>query len=323
MTLLMENTDYKDYVEKMKEESDNSIEVIFQDVVQSKEVHGIESTVFCFYEGKDDFKYYPNRINSILSEKNIDKGIYSKGCGNKDKVIKVYTKLLLDASEIINSALFFVDRDFQKKSELGERIYTTPCYSIENLYAKDRVFDDFLQNHCLISPRSVGTELQDYLELKNYYNDFLNNSLSNLLLVNAWYSYQINNKVQDSDLNLKKLKYLSSIIKYVEGGDLQNISINTLKEITAGYVDVTEEDLQEEIDFIQSNLIENSRGKYIEEILVEIYKKIIEECNMPRDFNITKRPISVQVGKNTLKNTLLGQVGTPNCLREYLNKKIV
>lgn len=323
MTLIIEKIGFKDYVDKMEEEADDSIEVIFQEIVQSKEVHGIESTIFCFYEGKDDFKYYPNRINSILSEKNIDKGIYSKGCGCKENVVKVYTKLLLDASEIINSALFFVDRDFQRNSELGDNIYITPCYSIENLYARDRVFDDFLQNHCLISPRSVGTELQDYIELKRYYNSFLNDSLSNIILVNAWYSYQINNKVNESNLNLSKLKNLSSIIKYVEAGDLQKITINILKEITFGYVDVTEEDLQEEIDFIQSSLIDNSRGKYIEEILVEIYQKVIEECNMPNYFNISKRPIGVQVGKNTLKNTLLGQVGTPNCLREYLNKKIV
>ena len=47
----------EDVIDKMIEETE-SIEALFQDLVLTKAEYG-EYIVYCFYEGKDDFKYYP------------------------------------------------------------------------------------------------------------------------------------------------------------------------------------------------------------------------------------------------------------------------
>ncbi len=318
----LESSNETDLVEEMEAEAEDAIEVIFNEIIQSKNFHGLDNTVFCFYEGKDDFKYYPNRIVEALYHKNIDKGVFSKGCGSKEKVLKVYTKILLD-SELIDHSLFFVDRDFQKVSNLGDNIYMTPCYSIENLYGEERVLQNFLHNYCMISNRSIGEEYEDYKVIYDFYKKELEEKLTSILMINAWYCYQVNNKTDDRKPNLNQLKKLSNIRRIMKERNIEEITLGFLKEITLNYIDVTSEKLELEMDYIKEDIIKNTRGKHVEEILVDIYKIIIQECNSPTNFNVNKRPIGEQLGKDKLKTFLLGQVGTPICLKDYLNKRIL
>ncbi|MEK4081564.1 DUF4435 domain-containing protein [Solibacillus sp. FSL K6-1126] len=322
-TTTLNPPDTNDYVSTMESEVDDSVAVIFQEAVQAKNMHGIDNTLFCFYEGNDDFKFYPNKIESILYEKNIDKGIYSKGCGCRDNVIDICTKLALDSEGIINSSMFFVDRDFHKSSSLGERIYITPCYSIENLYAETKVLELFLQNHIRIGSRSIGKEFDDYRVLLHHFETKLNKVLNDLLLVNAWYSFQINNKIPKTrEPKLYKLKELKSI-KNKLGKEFKDITIEDLKSITPGFIEVNEEKLEIEKEYIKQDIIKNSRGKYVEEILVEIYSYILNESNEPRYLNISKRSISINIGMKNFKSTLIGQIITPHCLNNYIIGRII
>lgn len=314
--------DTNDYVSTMESEVDDSVEVIFQEAVQSKNMHGLENTLFCFYEGNDDFKFYPNKIEGLLYEKNIEKGIFSKGCGSRKNVMAIFTKIALDSEGLIDSSLFFVDRDFTKSMNLGERIYITPCYSIENLYAENKVFEIFIQNHLRINSRSIGKELEDYEVLNDYYFAQLNKKLNDLILVNAWYSFQVNNKIPDvKEPKLYKLKELKSLRNKL-GKNYNEIIIEDLKSLTANYIDVTDDELEMEREYIKKDIIKNSRGKYVEEILVEIYSYIINESNEPNELNISKRPFSINIGMKNFKSNLIGQIITPICLRTYISKRI-
>ncbi|PGB61578.1 DUF4435 domain-containing protein [Bacillus toyonensis] len=318
-----------DLVDKMLGELE-AVEVIFQELVQSKKEHGIDDTIFCFYEGKDDFKYYPTRIRTWLESNSNNKSLFSKGCGNRENVIKVYNKIQFDFEEIDDVSLYFIDRDFHKENNLGKRIYVTPCYAIENLYAKETVLEKFLETNICINSKSIGRDLKDYCIIREYYVQNLFEKLTQIALINAWYSIQINKKIEDVknkgevevSLDLKKLKSLSEIKKLTSVEEFSEIDIETLRGITVNPYEATEEELELELGHIKGDILSNSRGKYIEEILLELYKKIIEETNRPTEFEIEKRSVLLQMGKKNLKIHLMPFADTPENFWTYLKERI-
>lgn len=318
-TIEIENGE--DLVEEMMEESE-AIVAIFQDLVVCKEQHGLENTVFCFYEGKDDFKFYPNKIQQILLQNGNEKGIYSKGCGCKENVIDIYSKLLFDSIDIIENSLFFVDRDFDENDGLGENIYITPTYSIENLYAEEYTFDMFVNVNCYINRRSVGKDFEDYEFLKYYYKSNLLEKLNEILLINAWYSLQIKNKDLAQPVSLKKLQQLSKIKNSTQKNKLSEVDLQDLENLTDNYKEVSIFSLQEEMNYLRSDILSKLRGKHVEEIIVDIYKKIVDECNNPTNFPIENRNIPLQIGKKNFKSVLMGYTRIPQCLIEYVNTRL-
>ncbi|WP_131101678.1 DUF4435 domain-containing protein [Bacillus sp. SYJ] len=317
----------EDLVGEMLGELD-AVEVIFQELVQSKKEHGIDETIFCFYEGKDDFKYYPTRIRTWLELHSYNKGLFSKGCGNRDNVIKVYNKIQFDFEEIDDASLYFIDRDFNKVNNLGKRIYVTPCYAIENLYAKETVLEKFLEANICIGRKSIGRDLTDYRTIREYYVQNLFEKLNQIILINAWYSIQINKKIEDLKngkkilLDLKKLKSLSKIKQLTNIEEFSEVDMEMLGSITVNPYEVTEEEFRLEIEHIKGDILSNSRGKYIEEILIELYKKIIDEINNPAEFEIEKRSLSLQIGKKIFKMNLMPFADTPACFWVYLKDRV-
>lgn len=317
----------EDLVEEMLGEVD-AVEVIFQELIQSRTEHGIDKTIFCFYEGKDDFKYYPTRIRMWLDSRANNKSLFSKGCGSRKNVVKIYNKLKFDCEEIDNASLYFIDRDFNKESSLGKAIYITPCYAIENLYAKETVLEKFLEGYIYINSKSVGEDLEDYHTIKDYYVQNLYERLNQIILLNAWYSIQINKKIEDSknggviSLDLKKLKSLSKIKQITKIGEFLEVNIEMLKDITVNPYEVSEEEIELEIRQIKEDILFNSRGKYIEEILIDLYKKIIDEINSPTELEIQKRSVPLQIGKKNLKMHLTPFAETPACFWTYLEGRV-
>lgn len=134
-----------------------------------KKEYGIDEMIFCFYEGKDDFKYYFIWIRIWLELYLNNKSFFFKGCGNRDKVIKVYNKIKFDFEEIDDVLLYFIDRDFNKENNLGKRIYVIFCYVIENLYVKEIVLEKFLELYIYINSKFIGKDLKDYCIIREYY----------------------------------------------------------------------------------------------------------------------------------------------------------
>ena len=125
--MLLEDLNSDDLVKEMLDEMD-STSVLFHDAIQTSRQHGIENVLFCYVEGKDDLYYYPTKIENYLKYNSKDyKYLISQDCGNKDKVKKLYTKLVSSAEkDIVKNSLFFIDRDFEKERTVGSDIYITP-----------------------------------------------------------------------------------------------------------------------------------------------------------------------------------------------------
>lgn len=114
-------------------------EAVFMQFVNSKKYH--DSYAFCFYEGEDG-KYYNKRIRQRFSDKFMTFTV-----GNKKEVIKLLNKINSEDLYKDVCMMFFVDRDYDK-SIMGEdeKVFETPCYSIENLYAQEECLKEILRS---------------------------------------------------------------------------------------------------------------------------------------------------------------------------------
>lgn len=308
-----------DLVNEMKDEMDD-VSVVFQEAIQTSNQHGKDNVLFCFVEGEDDLYYYPEIIRDYIKTiEKSDKHLYSKNCGNKDKVNKLYYKLLVDSDkDMVKRSLFFVDKDFEKIRTIGKAIYITPTYSIENLFANVETLKNFLNYYCRLSEVSIGKDLEDFKFLLKYYQETLQNELAKISLLNAWFSLQKEYGCNDNELD--GIRELSTLIKQTD--DLSMIDLNILKQHTSNHKEVSEEKLKEEILYISQDLLANSRGKYVEFICTKIYQKIIKETNNPREFDIANKTIGVNLGKKSFKVTLGMFAYIPPCLLGYISERV-
>ena len=113
-------------IQKMEEESD-CIETIFQSYVALRST----CTIFLFFEGKDDFKYYWGRLSGFIGQQSYETYV----CRSKKNVLQLYDMIHNQTQQKKNEKIcYFVDNDFEKGSLQNQDIYVTPTYSIENLY---------------------------------------------------------------------------------------------------------------------------------------------------------------------------------------------
>ena len=68
-------------IQKMEEESD-CIETIFQSYVALRST----CTIFLFFEGKDDFKYYWGRLSGFIGQQSYETYV----CRSKKNVLQLY-----------------------------------------------------------------------------------------------------------------------------------------------------------------------------------------------------------------------------------------
>ena len=115
-----------------------SIEVKYEEFINLRAMYK-DTRIYCFYEGKDDCKYYFPEISNYT-----DKEIIDFDCGGKENVYYIHGKVSESNSEE-EKMLFFIDHDFDEDNIRHEDIYCTPCYSIENFYMNQRFFKLFFK----------------------------------------------------------------------------------------------------------------------------------------------------------------------------------
>ncbi|WP_214691621.1 MULTISPECIES: DUF4435 domain-containing protein [unclassified Exiguobacterium] len=325
----MSETNELDYKGNMVEETKHET-VIYHELLQTITFHNleIESSLFSFHEGLDDLEYYPHRIRTWLQSQSIDKKVIPFQCGGRKTVKKIYFKLALEDSKLINSSLFFIDRDFNFNEEKIKKMYVTPGYSIENLYADVQVLNSFLEEHAKISNNSIGNNFEEYKIIEKFYEDNLMKSLEELILLNAWYSLQMNKKKELEAIkekiipDLKKIKKRSQVLNKLNEYGIPEITIEFLEHYTINPASFTETEFEAECNRIKENILFNTRGKYVEEIISDIYKEISKEMCSPSKLNISIRPITNQISVNSIKRLLSHHAITPNCLFQYLQENV-
>ncbi|WP_223513290.1 DUF4435 domain-containing protein [Pseudomonas sp. GL-B-19] len=104
-------------------------------------------------EGKDDPKFYTSKISTILGD------LWDAvSVGGKSKVLELRMSIRNHPSYKTDKVFFLMDRDFDTRI-LGADIYTTPSYSIENIYCDPTTIRNLIVGECGLSNYKIQRRL--------------------------------------------------------------------------------------------------------------------------------------------------------------------
>lgn len=273
-----------------------------------------------FFEGKDDLIYYKNRIE-ICRNNSLNKKICTYECGSKKDVLDIYQKIKNLSKPSQQELLFFIDKDFEKEPGYSSDIYVTPCYSIENFFAHKDSITNIIRFTLAIcdssEERKIELEKVLYQEVMNDIDSFLNA----ILPINAWYSLQINKEHNGHYANLKEFQSLERDI-------LKNYSeipksLSELESRTPNFFEITEEEFENEKEWLQIDGIKKCRGKYLEQFLNYKFKTIFNELNQDNNkYGIKLKNNGGNIGENEFLSHYVSCAKTPSCLKIYLKEHL-
>lgn len=279
-------------------------ETAFEELIQNKTSYD----VFLFSEGIDDINYYTSKVSVFLRGRNQ---VYIS-CGNKNEVIKLFEMI---KPERINTngkkLLYFIDRDYEKNPSYNPNIYVTSKYAIENYYVSDNVIRQILRGFYKIK------ENEEFERAFNYLRQKRDDYVQHMIFPSAYYSLQINKRTFEHMPDLTKLK------------DYKNIKdLQTKEELIAlveNAFDVTDSELANEKNYLETDPLSLLRGKYFEQTLSKDFNDLITWCNEPNKSNgiiSKKHKISATIGKDSFIVIFANYSETPSCLYNYLKSKL-
>jgi hypothetical protein len=161
-------------------------------------------------EGKDDPKFYTSKLASILGDRWDIVSV-----GGKSKVLEVRESIRNHPIYKGDSAFFLIDKDFDDRI-LKCDIYTTPCYSIENLYCEPATIKNLVIGECGLSNYKIPKrqEIIDYIveEYKRIRSSF--HKSRQAIAVNSIFLYT-RKKLQDRKISLDQVVKIE--VRIVEG----------------------------------------------------------------------------------------------------------
>jgi hypothetical protein len=263
--------------------------------------------LFCFYEGKDTHYYFP-KINEYFQEKH-----HPIICGNKKSVIETFEKVIPKYNNL--KTAFFVDKDFDENIG-NEKLYCTPCYSIENLYCTENVLSRILKNEFMLL--EIDEEYKEIMTLFNQNQEQFHNSIK---LFNAWYATakqkaKQNNTIVNVSLNDK---FPKDFVLIKIGNITSNYNLSDILEKFPDSIQITEEELAPKLKYFEEN--SNTyifRGKYEIEFFQLFLKYLIEDAN--KNNTIIKSKTKFNIDNAQILSQLSQYSETPNCLKDYITK---
>lgn len=232
--------------------------------------------LYCFYEG-DDAKYYGMRIDSFIR----GEGRETLNCKGKGSVIRLF-ELIFNSSEYNHAwVAFFIDKDFDELTELpaDERMYVTPCYSIENLYVSVTAFVRCLKDEFQIS--NIGDNSSEFEAVVNLYERLLNEFNDASEELNAWIYLVRQAEKRDPG----RQKVMLNQIKFEDFFTVSLDSVSKRYDLEAIYRIFTEISgpSQNEVDaqvgiFRGQNRVDIFRGKF----LIEFYRRFLTQLKEDR-----------------------------------------
>ncbi len=273
--------------------------------------------LFCFFEGKDDSKYYYSRI------KNLFQGtIQPIICGNKESVLELFERIKKrDAYDAAKKA-FFIDRDFDPSIEekYDGAIYETPTYSIENFYTSIEAFSEILKHEFMLLEID-----SDFDKCLNLFRERQKEFHDSVLLLNAWISCQRDLKHEKgikSHLNLPDdvpRGFVSISLQQVKS----NYNLEDIKRKFAQAEQIEETVLNEKINTFQTlNPQQHFRGKYELQFLRKILRSLIEDANVKDKQVYLSQKTHFNFDEKQLISQLQQYADTPEDLIIYLKKII-
>lgn len=273
----------------------------------------------CIFEGQDE-KYYGCRLSTILGH-----GKWA-GINTGGRKIVLEVRDLILAHAIYKNTKFacFIDRDYGDwfQNPDPQRIYITPCYSVENLYTSETCFSQILAAEFDITPYS--SKSKDYQAALQIFKDRTSEFLDHALKFNCWaksraimerenkqpiklYLSDISaESIADITLSSCTIKYdpndISSLFKKLKNSDLCSQST---QEAFAGLK--------------KCDRLLHFRGKQQLEffgILISLLKIEISKSNSKIFSN--KKSVKLSLEKTDLISELSQYAITPECLTEFI-----
>ena len=280
-------------------------------------------TLYCFFEGYEDKRYYGTRIRFIYQTdfKNFT-------CGGKESVTKVIE--LINNHEIYKNSktLFFIDKDYSNK-ETKENLYVTPGYSIENFYTSKEVLEKIL-----IDEFNMKTADNDFTLIVERFQHLQNEFHNETLLFNAWLACQHDYRVthqSETHLSIDDTvkKYFQGIVKEKLGGIKKLKDLNNLDFIKNSLFPeapiIDEAALDEKIE--QFKTIEQRcafRGKFEIRFFISFVQQLKNEIGKQPSKSMfeKKRKCTLEFKPENVISTLTQYAVTSDCLNDFLRTNL-
>ena len=236
-------------------------------------------------------------------------------CKGKDIVLGLKDLLERNKSADDSKTYFIVDKDFDslKGYKPSEKIYCTPCYSIENLLVTVKVFEELLL--CEFKCSAASDEVT---ELKKLFNARLEEFFSAIAMANRALHYCRVNGVRSGSVENRINKYVNVSLDGVDAiyteSDLERlVGFPSGKDLSC--LDETSE------IFDKLDPMNDWRGKYIMCFFIELLNQLQEDRNSKHPKNFKKhQKISFNPRTNAIFRILGSMIDPPTCLRNFVSR---
>lgn len=277
-----------------------------------KRIDNYQDSIISVFEGEDS-KYYGSRIDIMFSaydRKNLT-------CKGKKNVLTLREKVEENPEISQANIIYFVDSDFEARSA-SYNVYTTPCHSIENLYASKKTLDNLLKDELGLCSVKDLELINDILGLYEKFELLADEALVD---INAFIMAYSDKEAISLNLNDHDLKTFLTI-NPLEGEVSKIYSYEDLLSIFSIDVDLNRDDFENAVDIINSSDQKLfCRGKYRLE-----YFRIFLNClfSSAREggslFSGRKIKPKITLSKNNIISDLAQYAVTPTCLTSFLRE---
>lgn len=279
-----------------------------------------DDLLVCVFEGEDE-KYYSARIVNRLG------GIDWTGinAGGKHEVLKLYEAVSQHPDYKSSNFLCFIDKDFEDWFENpdSDRIYVTPCYSIENLFVSTAVLKRILSAEFGVT--EYGDHQEDFCKVLALFQE--NGSLfaEEIHQIMCWIkAHRIMKRdcKTTPNINVRNIK-TDSIISIGLGQVQRNYDPNDInsvfKEMDGHHL--CSEAISEATDSLKTVTWELVyRGKQVADFMRCFLNKLKQDktSRTPALFAV-KGNVKLSLSKENIISELSQYADTPDCLNSFLD----
>lgn len=293
-------------------------EVYFVEYLKSRSVSG-KSKYIMVLEGKDDPKYYTPIFSALIRT-----AWEPLSVGGKSNSLELRDQIRRHPKYRNDSVCFFVDRDFDRPLNYPD-VYTTPGYSIENLYCESDTVRRILEAECGLSKAEMENrkDILEYL-LSIYTNTQAQfHSSKKIHLLNSVFMY-VRTCKNDKKISLDKVLRLE--VSFCEKG----LSLNLKKQ--KYFIDSRRAEKVNFKQFIASSIdweaahsqpANRFRGK-LEILLLRKFLESLKHDKHLSQSTILKFDTHIKLENPSMADHILSTVSQyvrpPDCLIDFLTK---
>lgn len=288
--------------EQMRKER-NTAQAVYLKFINNRKDYGTH--IFCFYE-EETGRYYDSRIRRKLGN-----AIYVFAVRSRKEVLELLDRISLLDEDVCT--LFFVNRCYGI-SKNHEKLFVTPCYSIENLYVQRECFVNILRLEFGLGEEDYDFKkcLQDFSSREEEFNDQIL-ELNSL----AYLGEKLTSNYKILFDSIETTSIVKVEVNKISKTDQYDKILNDIKE----KLQVKDEEIEKAKNELSSkgNYTQNFRGKNELDFFVEFVKDLKRLNNVGGYFSQKYSNVHIHLKPDYL-NGLSKYSITPPILEEFLEK---